>query len=158
LINMDKYFMQQAVVEAARGMENNEGGPFGAVIVHDGKIVARAHNRVIVSFDPTAHAEILVIRQASQKLGRFDLSDCELYTTCEPCPMCLAAVYWARIKSVFYGCSKEDAAAIDFADKHIYQVFSDPEAITELVSRQIEREQCLELFQAWAKKTDKIMY
>lgn len=150
--------MQQAVAEAARGMENNQGGPFGAVIVRAGKIIARAHNEVIGSHDPTAHAEILAIRRAGKKLGRFDLSDCELYTTCEPCPMCLAAIYWARIKSMCYGCTKDDAAAIDFADKHIYRILSGQAQQTELVSRQLGREQCLPLFRAWEKKADKIMY
>ena len=115
-------FFNIAILEAEDGMKNNDGGPFGAVVVMDGKIIAQAHNEVISSNDPTAHAEIIAIRRASKKLGRFDLSDCELYSTCEPCPMCFSAIHWAKIKTLYFGCNNRDAAKIGFDDKFIYDV------------------------------------
>src|SRR5512136_691190 len=110
-------FMRMAIREAEKGMRRNEGGPFGAVIVKDGKVVARAHNRVIKTNDPTAHAEVVAIRKATAKLKRFDLSDCEIYASCEPCPMCFAAIHWAKMRTLYFGCSRKDAAAIGFDDK-----------------------------------------
>lgn len=151
-------FMALAAAEARRGMTRNEGGPFGAVIVRKDRIVARAHNRVIKTHDPTAHAEILALRKASQALGRFDLSDCTLYSTCEPCPMCLAAAYWAKIRRLYYGCSREDAARIRFDDRYIYQVIKGRVARPRLKAVQVERESCLPLFRAWERKTDKVRY
>jgi guanine deaminase len=109
---MNIEFMQAAIEEAFRGMKADEGGPFGAVVVRQGKIIARAHNEVISTGDPTAHAEIQAIRKASQKLGKFDLSACVMYATCEPCPMCLGAIFWARIPRLYYVCSRADAASI----------------------------------------------
>jgi guanine deaminase len=118
---------------------------------------ARAHNRVIENRDPTAHAEILAIRAAAKRLKRFDLSDCELYSTCEPCPMCLAAVYWAGIKKVYYGCTGRDAARIGFRDKLFHDLIRKrPRRSLEMV--RTERRECLKLFEEWQQKKDRIMY
>ena len=152
-------FMKIASEEAAAAARNNEGGPFGAVIVRDGEVVARGHNEVLKSNDPTAHAEMVTIRRAAASLGRFDLSDCVLYTSCEPCPMCLSAIYWARIPTVFFGCTKEDAADIGFDDQAIYEYIRHPEQHQEelcLISQ--DREECLRNFEEWRNKADKTMY
>ncbi|WP_407356927.1 nucleoside deaminase [Methanolobus sp. WCC5] len=150
--------MQTAIDEARHGMEHDHGGPFGAVIVKDGEVVSSAHNEVLMSNDPTAHAEILAIRQASAILGRFDLSDCEIYTSSQPCPMCLAAIYWARIKTVYYGSDKDDVAAVGFDDSLFYSYIrgdlKDPGM--ELIN--LERKDCLELLREWMEKTDRKMY
>ncbi len=115
-----KDFMLEAIKEAKKALRKNQGGPFGAVIVKKGKIIARGHNMVLSTNDPTAHAEVVAIRRATKKLKRFNLSDCELYSSCEPCPMCLAAAEWAKIKTLYYGCTRNDAAKIGFDDKKIY--------------------------------------
>jgi guanine deaminase len=153
-----KGFMGMAVNEAFKGMTDNEGGPFGAVIVKDGRAVARGHNRVVKTKDPTAHAEIVALRRASKKLGRFDLSDCQIYSTCEPCPMCLAAIYWARISRIYYGCTKEDAARIGFADESIEAAIKGKLSTRKLRMISMEREGCLKLFAAWEQKPDKVAY
>ncbi|MDG6243722.1 MAG: nucleoside deaminase [Methanolobus sp.] len=151
-------FMQIAIDEARHGMEQDHGGPFGAVIVKVGKVVSSAHNEVLISNDPTAHAEILAIRQASAILGRFDLSDCEIYTSSQPCPMCLAAIYWARITTVYYGSDKDDVAAVGFDDSLFYSYIKgelqDPGM--ELIN--LERKDSLELLMEWMEKSDKQMY
>ncbi|MCJ7611584.1 MAG: nucleoside deaminase [Candidatus Aminicenantes bacterium] len=139
-------------------MNRNEGGPFGAVIIRNDRVVARAHNRVVKTHDPTAHAEVLAIRAASRTLGRFDLSDCVIVSTCEPCPMCLAAIYWAKIRRLYYGCTQEDAARIGFDDRYIYQVLKGQIKKPRLRSINIERDSCLKLFQAWSGKKDKVRY
>jgi guanine deaminase len=154
----NKKFMDLACKEALRGMNNNEGGPFGAVIVKDGEVIAKAHNRVIKTNDPTAHAEIVAIRKASKKLGRFDLSDCQIYSTCEPCPMCLAAIHWAKMKTLYYGCTKKDAASINFDDKFIYDVIKEVAKKPQVEKFQVERDACLRLFTAWKEKDDKVPY
>jgi guanine deaminase len=153
-----KSFMQMAVREAFKGMTDNEGGPFGAVIVNDGRAIAKGHNRVVRTKDPTAHAEIVALRRASKKLRRFDLSDCEIYSTCEPCPMCLAAIYWARIRRIYYGCTKEDAAKIGFADESIDAAIKGKLSPRKLRMISMEREGCLKLFAAWEEKPDKVPY
>jgi guanine deaminase len=150
--------MAAAIREARRGLERNEGGPFGAVVVRHGNVVARAHNRVVKSHDPTAHAEILALRKASRRLGRFDLSDCEVYSTCEPCPMCLGALYWAKVRRLYYGCTREDAARIHFDDRYIYGVIQGRIASPRLKAVRLKREACLTLFRAWARKKDKVRY
>ena len=151
--------MKIASEEAATAARNNEGGPFGAVIVREGEIVARGHNEVLKSNDPTAHAEMVTIRRAAASLGRFDLSDCVLYTSCEPCPMCLSAIYWARIPTVFFGCTKEDAADIGFDDQAIYEYIRHPEQHqAELCLISQDREECLRNFEEWRNKADKTMY
>jgi guanine deaminase len=146
-----------AIDEARRGMQNNHGGPFGAVIVKDGGIISTAHNEVLSSKDPTAHAEMLAIRRASQQLGNFDLSDCEIFTTSQPCPMCFAAICWARIKRIHYGTTTEEVASAGFDDSHIYSIIKG-EQTAEVELSIIQREACLELLQEWDNKKDKQMY
>jgi len=114
--------MKIAIEEAQIGIMTGEGGPFGAVIIKNGNVISRTHNRVLQTNDPTAHAEINAIREATEKLGRFDLSDCEIYSSCEPCPMCFSAIHWAKMKKLYYGCTREDAAQIGFDDQFIYDV------------------------------------
>lgn len=150
-------FIKKSVKEAFEGVNKNEGGPFGALIVKDGKVIAKGHNMVLKTNDPTAHAEIIAIRKASKKLKRFDLSDCEMYSSCEPCPMCLSAIYWAKIRKVYYGCTKEDAAGIGFDDKLIYDMIKGV-AEKKVEAVQVDREECLKLFKEWASKTDKVKY
>lgn len=152
-------FMKIANDEAIQGSSGGEGGPFGAVICKEGAIIARGHNEVLKTNDPTAHAEIVAIRRASALLGRFDLSDCEIYTSCEPCPMCLAAIYWARMSKVFYGCTKEDAAAIGFDDNAIYEFIKDPLRYSQTLRLVLlDRDQCLKSFEKWVSKQDKVIY
>lgn len=152
-------FMKIAFEEAALGARNNEGGPFGAVISLHGKIIAQGHNEVLKNNDPTAHAEMVVVRRAAAALGRFDLSGCEIHTSCEPCPMCLSAIYWSRISTVYYGCTKDDAAVIGFDDNAIYEYIKHPEAHqAELQLIPLDREECLQNFKEWQAKQDKTMY
>ena len=151
-------FMQTSIDEARHGITHNHGGPFGAVIVRDGEIISRAHNQVLKTNDPTAHAEVLAIRQASSVLGKFDLSDCELYTTSQPCPMCLAAIFWARIKTVYYGSDKEDVAKIGFDDSLFYDLIRGQNMDHELEMVNIDREASLQLLKLWEKKPDRKMY
>ncbi len=126
---MDERFMREAVEAAREGVARGDGGPFGAVVVHDGRVIARAWNRVIREQDPTAHAEVCAVREACRVLGRFHLEDCALYTSCEPCPMCLGAIYWARLRCVCYAATRGDAAAAGFGDAQIYAEFAkSPEA------------------------------
>ncbi|MDQ1337150.1 MAG: guanine deaminase [Campylobacterota bacterium] len=144
-------FMHQAVKEAFKGVQQNHGGPFGAVVVKGGKIISKAHNKVLKNNDPTAHAEINAIKKASKKLGTFDLSGCEIYTTCMPCPMCLGAIKWANIKTVYYGASSRDADEIGFRDLKFYE-----KEVFEL--KNIDTAECLKPFEAWSAKEDKILY
>ncbi len=150
-------FMILAVKEAFKAIKSNQGGPFGSVIVSKGKIIAKAHNTVISSNDPTAHAEINAIRLAGKKLKSFDLSSCELFTTCEPCPMCLAAIYWAKIEKIYFGCSRKDAAKIDFKDKFIYDIF-EGKSRKKVKMIHLDRKDCLQPFHEWFVKKDKIKY
>jgi len=147
--------MALAVNEACSGVSKNHGGPFGAVITCKGKVVAKSHNIVVSSHDPTAHAEIAAIRLASKKLKRFNLSDCVIYSTCEPCPMCMSALMWARIKKVYYGCTKEDAENIGFDDKKFYNAIH---VVKKIPSIMMHRKECLEIFKLWKKKNDKVVY
>lgn len=151
-------FMKIAVEDALYGIDNNEGGPFGAVIVKDGKIIGKGHNKVLKTNDPTAHAEIVAIREVANKFGRFDLSDCELYTSCEPCPMCYAAIHWAKIKKVYYGCTREDAGRIGFDDQYIYDVISGIETKKKVEMIQIDKDICLKPFKEWEQKIDRKQY
>lgn len=153
-----KNLMQEAIKCSLYGMENNAGGPFGAVIVKDGEIIAKGWNKVTSTNDPTAHAEVTVIREACKKLGTFDLSGCELYTSCEPCPMCLSAAYWAGIKKIYYGNTRKDAANINFDDDFIYKEIPLPMDQRSIPMEQIDREEAIKVFEAWAKKEDKIEY
>jgi len=139
------------------GMKQN-GGPFGSIVVCGGEIVGRGYNQVTSHFDPTAHAEVVAIREACRSLGRFELRGCELYTSCEPCPMCLAATYWARLDRVFYACTRHDAAEIGFDDQFIYEELPLEIAARSLPMSQIEREYSLELFREWVRKPNKVSY
>ncbi|WP_298313186.1 nucleoside deaminase [uncultured Aquimarina sp.] len=154
----DKKFMRRAIELAENGMDSNTGGPFGAVIVKNGEIIAEGCNKVTSQNDPTAHAEVDAIRTACKKLNTFQLEDCIIYTSCEPCPMCLGAIYWARPKKVFYGCTREDAADIEFDDQLIYD-----EIAVGINNRQIEftnvlRDEALKVFQKWDSKIDRTEY
>jgi guanine deaminase len=151
-------FMREAVQLAEQGMRSGRGGPFGCVVVRRGEVVGRGSNRVTSTNDPTAHAEVVAIRDACTALNTFQLTDCELYTSCEPCPMCLSAIYWARIPHVYYGNTRADAAAIGFDDDFIYQqVPLAPEARTVKMELFL-RDEAQVAFQEWANKTDKVRY
>ena len=151
-------FMLEAVNAALKGMENNDGGPFGCVIVKDGKIVGRGNNKVTSHNDPTAHAEIMAIRDACKNLNSFQLEGCVIYTSCEPCPMCFGAIYWARPDKVFYGCSQQDAADINFDDEFIYKEIELPYEKRSIPFEQVARDIALEPFQKWSEKEDKTVY
>ena len=153
----DKEYMREAIRLADESVKNG-GGPFGAVIVKDGEIVAGSANSVTIDNDPTAHAEVNTIRQACKKLGTFDLSDCVIYTSCEPCPMCLGAIYWARIKKVFYGNTKKDAADINFADDFIYKELETSYEHRTVPLIPLLRNEAIKTFRAWEEKQDKIEY
>lgn len=149
-------YMGEALKEAYEGIEQGHGGPFGTVIVKDGTIVGRGHNRVVYKKDPTCHGEMEAIRDACRTLDTFDLSGCELYTTAEPCPMCLGAVLWANIRTVYYGCDRGDTDAIGFRDKKFYEYLDGKEGVLEV--RELEREKCRELFAAYERNEGKTMY
>ena len=153
-----KEFMKAAVKEARVGIRNGEGGPFGAVVVKDGEIIAAGHNQVISENDSTCHGEIDAIRKAEKKLKTFDLSGCEIYTTSEPCSMCLAAVLWANINKVYYGCTLEDSDLIGFRDEKFDRLMGERANIPEGLLEERDREMCLELFREYKKKTDRILY
>ena len=158
MTNRDEYFMKRAIELAAIGMDANAGGPFGAVVVKNDEIIAEGHNEVTASNDPTAHAEMVVIRKACRKLNSFQLTDCILYTSCEPCPMCLGAIYWARPRSVFYACTKEDAKAVGFDDGHIYDELDKELENRQMTFVQLLRKNGLAVFKSWEQKTDKTDY
>jgi tRNA(Arg) A34 adenosine deaminase TadA len=155
---MNNSFMTRAIALSVENVHNSTGGPFGAVIVYNNEIIAHGANSVTVTNDPTAHAEIVAIRAACQKLGTFKLTNCELYTSCEPCPMCLSAIYWARIAVVYYGNTKADAAAINFDDSFIYQQLSKPFEQRAIPMHQALRNEALTAFTLWQKKNEKISY
>ncbi len=150
--------MREAIRLSLSRMRANRGGPFGAVVVRKGKIVARGWNRVTSDNDPTAHAEISAIRAACKKLKTFQLDDCELYTSCEPCPMCLAAIYWARLKKVYYANTRRDAAKIEFDDALIYREVSRPISQRQIPMKQLLHGEALKAFAEWQAKADKIRY
>jgi guanine deaminase len=150
-------FMRRAILLALENVRSG-GGPFGAVIVKDGRIVAEGVNRVTANNDPTAHAEVLVIREACLALGDFQLTACDLYTTCEPCPMCLGAIYWARLSRVFYGGSASDAAAAGFDDAFIYEELKQRHASRRIPMAQLLRDESLAIFSAWKQQEDKTEY
>lgn len=155
---MDNRFMQMAIDLALKGMRKGEGGPFGAVIVKDGEIIGMGNNRVTGTNDPTAHAEVVAIRDACQFLSDFQLTHCTLYTTCEPCPMCLGAIYWARPDKVYYGCTRHDAAAIEFDDDFIYQEMNVPIHNRKIPMEPFMRTEALQLFGEWSTLSDKTLY
>jgi len=151
-------FMTEAVNAALKGMNNNEGGPFGCIVVKNGQIVGRGNNKVTSTNDPTAHAEVNAIRDACKNLDSFQLDGCEIYTSCEPCPMCLGAIYWARPDKVYYGSNQSDAASIGFDDAFIYEEIPLPYSKRSIPFEQLAREIALEPFQEWTKKEDKTEY
>lgn len=151
-------FMREAIRLAEAALRDGRGGPFGCVIVRHGEIIARGNNRVTSTNDPTAHAEVTAIREACHTLGTFSLADCELYTSCEPCPMCLAAIYWARIPSVFYGNTREDAAAIGFDDDFIYRQIPLPPEQRAIAMQPLLRAEAQSTFVAWENLPDKVRY
>ena len=153
---MNGKFMRVAIRISLEKMRRNQGGPFGAIVVRHGKIVARGWNRVTSTNDPTAHAEIMAIRLACRRLHKFHLDDCELYASCEPCPMCLAAIYWARLKRVYYGNTCKDAAKIGFDDGRVYGEIALPISRREIPMIQLLRKEALKVFVEWKEKPDKI--
>jgi tRNA(Arg) A34 adenosine deaminase TadA len=151
-------FMEEAISLAAANVLTLQGGPFGAVVVKDGEIIGRGSNQVTTSNDPTAHAEIVAIRDAANYLKSFDLRGCEIYSSCEPCPMCLGAIYWARIDKLYYAATNDDAAAANFDDSFIYKEFSLPKEERSIPSVQMMREDALKVFEEWIKSDAKIPY
>jgi guanine deaminase len=155
---MELEFLREAIRLSLEKMEQNEGGPFGAVIVKEGRVIGRGWNQVISAKDPTAHAELTAIRDACRQIGHFSLAGCEVYTSCEPCPMCLAAIYWARIDRVYYAASREDAAAAGFDDAMIYEELANPIAKRKLPISQALRDEALVAMQAWLRKENRVEY
>lgn len=151
-------FMLRAIELAQQGMDSNTGGPFGCVIVKNNEIIAEGCNQVSSSNDPTAHAEVVAIRNACKTLGSFQLEDCVIYTSCEPCPMCFGAIYWARPKAVYFACDKKDAAAINFDDQFIYQELEKTIENRDIKFVQLLRKDALPVFNNWLKKQDKTVY
>ncbi len=155
---MNPEFMREAIRLSIQMMRRGKGGPFGAVVVRGNQIIGRGCNRVTSWNDPTAHAEIIAIRAACKHLKSFRLDDCDLYTSCEPCPMCLAAIYWARLGSVFYGNTRKDAARIAFDDALIYREVALPLHRRKLVMKQMLRQEALAAFREWEQKPHKVSY
>jgi tRNA(Arg) A34 adenosine deaminase TadA len=151
-------FMREAIQLSLSNIKSCNGGPFGAVIVKDGQIIARGANSVTSTNDPTAHAEVVAIRQACENLQTFQLTGCEIYASCEPCPMCLGAIYWARLDKLYYANTKNDAAAINFDDKFIYEELEKPLEKRTLFTRQLLRNEALEAFKKWSETEQKTEY
>ena len=153
----NEQYMRQAIRLAVENVKNG-GGPFGAVIVKDGEVIATGVNRVTATHDPTAHAEVSAIREAAARLGTYDLSGCEIYSSCEPCPMCLGAIYWARLDKLYYAGTRADAANVGFDDAHIYEELPLEPSQRELPTQTLLREEAQRVFEAWAEKLDKKEY
>ena len=151
-------FMREAIKLSIDNVKSGKGGPFGAVIVKDGKIIAQGANEVTSSNDPTAHAEVVAIRNACKILGTFQLDNCDVYTSCEPCPMCLGAIYWARPDRMYFANTKKDAADINFDDQFIYEELEIPFQNRKLFTQQILREEALEAFKLWSSSINKMEY
>ncbi|HEV8080078.1 MAG TPA: nucleoside deaminase [Chitinophagaceae bacterium] len=154
----EEKFMMEAITLSQNGVRNNEGGPFGCIIVKGDTIIGRGNNRVTSSNDPTAHAEVVAIRDACKTLGTFQLEGCEIYTSCEPCPMCLGAIYWARPKAVYFANTRQDAASIGFDDSMIYEELGIDLDKRKIPIINVGREDALKVFEEWQKKEDKIKY
>ena len=155
---MDNRFMDRAIQLSIDNVHSGRGGPFGAVVVKDGNIVGEGTNQVTSTNDPTAHAEVLAIREACEKLGVFDLEGCEIYTSCEPCPMCLGAIYWARLSRIYFANAAADASKIGFDDSLIYRELAQPHSQRKIPMIQIMREEASAAFRAWEARPDKIAY
>jgi tRNA(Arg) A34 adenosine deaminase TadA len=151
-------FMREAIRLSEDAVRSHRGGPFGCVVVRAGKIVGSGSNQVTSTCDPTAHAEIVAIREACRALGTFELADCTLFASCEPCPMCLSAIYWARIPSVFYGNSRTDAAEIGFDDDFIYRQIPLPPGERKVAMQPLLSAEAIGAFSAWSAKPDKVAY
>ena len=158
MTEQDRQFMRRAIELARQGVDANAGGPFGCVVVKNGEIIGEGNNRVTSTNDPTAHAEIIAVRQACTHLANFQLAGCTIYTSCEPCPMCLGAIYWARPDRVFYACTRDDAAKIGFDDDFIYEELEKTNNDREMVAVELMRAEALEVFRRWAEKPDKVEY
>ena len=156
--NLENKFMQEAINLAKNNVINHNGGPFGAVIVKNGKIIGKGANMVSSNNDPTALAEIIAIRNACKKLNSFHLEECEIYTSCEPCPMCLAAIYWANIKKIYFAATKSDAKKAGFDDSFIYNQFKISIKKRKIPSENLSRKNSLEIFQLWMDEDNKILY
>lgn len=154
----DVTFIKKAIALSEKGMEQGAGGPFGALVVKDGKIISEGYNKVTSSNDPTAHAEIVAIRKACEKLDSFQLDDCIIYTSCEPCPMCLGAIYWARPKAVYYACTKEDAAEIGFDDHFIYDEIDKGIENRSIKFINLDRDEGKKVFKKWEVKEGRTDY
>jgi len=154
----NKRWMEEAISLSRSSVHDHGGGPFGAVVVCQDQIVGRGWNQVTPLLDPTAHAEVMAIRDACRTLQRFDLAGCEIYTSCEPCPMCLSAIYWARLDRIFYACTRSDAGLIGFDDEFIYQQIPLEIAARSVPMIQLSRESACAVFQEWQTKPDKVMY
>lgn len=154
----EEIFMQEAIALSKNAIQQNEGGPFGCVIVKDDKIVGRGNNKVTSTNDPTAHAEVVAIRDACKNLETFQLEDCEIYTSCEPCPMCLGAIYWARPKVIYYANNRQDAADIGFDDSMIYDEMGAEIGDRKIPIQTIGRAEALKVFYEWKHKEDKTSY
>jgi tRNA(Arg) A34 adenosine deaminase TadA len=154
----ERDFMRRAIALSRQGLEEGRGGPFGAVVVLDGRIVGEGFNQVTSTNDPTAHAEVVAIRTACAALGRFDLSGCEIYASCEPCPMCLSAIYWARIGRIYYGNGRADAARIGFDDASIYEQVAAPIQDRAIPMFQLLPGEARSPFDDWERKVDRIRY
>ena len=157
-MSREEKFMQEAIALSRKGMEGGEGGPFGCVIVKDDEIIGRGNNKVLATNDPTAHAEVIAIRDACKNLNTFQLEGCEVYTSCEPCPMCLGAIYWARPQKIYFANNREDAAAIGFDDSMIYNEIQTPLTDRKIPIASLGREQAIKVFEVWKAKEDKTAY
>jgi tRNA(Arg) A34 adenosine deaminase TadA len=158
MTEQDKKFMRRAIELAQKGIDKNAGGPFGAVIVKDGEIVGEGFNEVTSTNDPTAHAEVVAIRRACKELESFQLEGCAIYTSCEPCPMCLGAIYWARPEKIFFACTREDAAEVGFDDQFIYGEIGEDFVKRKISTVNFLREEGLDVFEKWTEKTEKTEY
>ena len=154
---MSNEFMKRAIELSIKSV-NSGTGPFGALIVKDNKVISEGFNKVTLTKDPTSHAEIVAIRNACKMLNNFSLEDCDLYTTCEPCPMCLSAIYWARIKKIYYANTRSDAKKIDFSDALIYEELNKNISERKIPMHQMMRDEALKAFELWDKKEDKVKY
>ena len=154
----EEKFMAEAIALSQKGLQANQGGPFGCVIVKDDQIVGRGNNKVTSTNDPTAHAEVVAIRDACKNLNTFQLDGCEIYTSCEPCPMCLGAIYWARPKVIYYANNRADAAMIGFDDSMIYEEMSKEYKYRKIPILSLSRDEAFRIFMEWQNKADKIAY
>jgi len=155
---MKKIFMQLAIDLAAQAIDEGTGGPFGAVIVQNGKVIGEGQNRVLARRDPTAHAEMVAIRNACETTNRFELKGCDIYTSCEPCPMCLGAVYWSRIERIYYAANRADAAAIGFDDNYFYTEIEKNKSERAVCMIELQREQAVAIFTQWQSMDNKQIY